>query len=232
MSSQSWPNIAQVLYQSTPLQFDQLVRLHQKDFPIPGLCPPTVQLVVFGDVNAIPELLQSRSTNHEDHPGRGVDVRTASHVNSGPSGVTVSGHTSAADGSDSLGDGDRRAEGLAEYDAQDADHADDGEEPDRTEEAKVIQRAARGHLLKDTEAHSNDALTKGRHRLFKSCKASAKTVHAKYRKIYLGPVPHLLLCVEWIVTRAQDSKNAIKARRADATLQEKSDLIVQHKQMR
>jgi hypothetical protein len=38
--------------------------------------------------------------------------------------------------------------------------------------------------------------------------------------------------LEWIVTRAHDSKNAIKARRVEATLQEKSDLIVQHKQMR
>jgi hypothetical protein len=141
----------------------------------------------------------------------------------------------AADGSDSLGDvpsGDRRAEGLSEYGAQDADHADDGEEPDRTEEAKVIQRAARRYFLKDTEEHSNDALKKGRHRLFKSCKASANAVHANYRKFYLGPVPHLLLCVEWIVARAQDSKNAIKARRAEATLQEKSDLILLHKEMR
>jgi hypothetical protein len=156
-------------------------------------------------MNIIPELLQTHSTNHEDCHGRGVDVRTASHANSGPSG---------------------------KYDVQDADHGDHGEEPDRTEEAKVIQRAARRHFLKDTEEHSSNALTKGRHRLFKLCKASANTVHAKYRKFYLGPVPHLLLCLEWIATRAQDSKNDIKARRAEATLQEKFDLIGLHKQMR
>jgi hypothetical protein len=186
-------------------------------------------------MKTIPDLLRSRSTNHQDHHRRGVDVKTALHANSGPSGMIGFGHTSAADGTDNLGDipsGDRHAEGLAEYDAQDAVDANDGEEPDKTKEAITIQRAARRHLSKDTEEHSNDALTKGRHRLFKSCKASANAVHAKYRKLYLGPVPHLLLCVEWIVTRAQDSKNAIKARRVEATLQEKSDLIVQHKQMR
>jgi hypothetical protein len=161
---------------------------------------------------------------------------TASHANSGPSGMMVVGHTPAADAIDSLGDipsGDQRAEGLAEYDAQDTADADDGEEPDRTKEAIIIQRAAHRHLFKETEEPSNDPLIKGRHRLFKSCKASAKAVHAKYRKLYLGPVPHLLLCVEWIVARAQDSKNDIKARRVEAVaLQEKSDLIVQYKQIR
>jgi hypothetical protein len=194
-----------------------------------------VQLVVFEDINTIPGLLLSRSTNHDYHRHEVVDVGAASHANSGPTDMVVVGHTSPADGSDGLGDvpsGDRRAEGLAEYDAQDAADADDGKEPDRTEEAKMIQRAARRYFLKDTEERSDDALTKGRHRLFKSCKASANAVHIKYRRFYLGPLPHLLLCVEWIVTRAQESKDAIKARRVGATLQEKSDLILQHKQMR
>ena len=223
--------MAQVLYHSTPQPFDQLVRLHLRIFPVFAQYPPSVQLVVFEDMNTIPELLRSRSTKHQDH---GVDVTTVAHANSGPSGMAVVGHTSASDGVDGLDDipsDDRRTEGLAEYAAQDAD---DGEEPDRTKEAKIIQKAARHHLLKDNEEHSNDALTKGRHRLFKSCKASANAVHAKYRKFYLGPVPHLLLCMEWIVTRAQDSKDDIKARRGDleATLQEKSDLIAQHKQIR
>jgi hypothetical protein len=153
------------------------------------------------------------------------------------------GHASAAHGIDRPDDIPREdqqtTEGLAEYTAQDAVDVGDGEEPDKTKEARVIQKAARRYILKDTqvdehyiEGNSNDALTKGRNRLFKSCKASAKAVHVKYRKIYLGLVPHLLLCLEWIVTRAQDSKNAIKARRVEATLQEKSDLIAEHKLMR
>jgi hypothetical protein len=190
-----------------------------------------VQFVEFEDVNTIPELLLSHSTNHQC----GVDVSTASQANSGPSDMTIVVHTSAVHGIDSLGEipsDDRRAEGLADFAAQDGVDADDGEEPDRTQEAIAIQRAARRHFFKHSEEPSYDELTKGRHRLFKSCKAFANSVHAKYRKVYLGPVPHLLLCLEWIVTRAHDSKNAIKARRVEATLQEKSDLIVQHKQMR
>jgi hypothetical protein len=157
----------------------------------------------------------------------------------------TSGHASAADGIDNPDDipsGDQQTtEGLADYTAEDAVDVGDSEGPDKTKEARVIQKAARRYILKDTQAeehyieeNSNDALTKGRNRLFKSCKAHVKTVHVKYRKIYLGPVPHLLLCLEWIITRAQDSKNSIKARRGrvEATLQEKSDLIVQHKLMR
>jgi hypothetical protein len=191
-----------------------------------------VQLVVFDNMNTIPELLRSRSTNHQGHCRREIDVGTASQAKFGPSGTMIVGRTSDAHGTDSLIDipsGGRRAEGLAEYTAQDAD---DSEETDRTKEVIVIQRAARRHFFKDIEEHSSNALTKGRDRLFKSCKASVDAVHTKYRNIYLGPVPHLLLCVEWIVTHAQESKNAIKGRRVEATLQEKSDLMAQHKQIR
>jgi hypothetical protein len=233
--------MAQVLYRTTPLQFDQLIRLHQSAFPILGPHPRSVQLVLFENTYTIPERLRSHSMYHEDHHPHGVDVSAASHADSGSS-VMTTGHASAADGIDSPDDipsGDQQTtEGFAEYTAQDAVDVGDSEEPDKTKEVRVIQKAARRYILKDTQAeehyieeNSNDALTKGRNRLFKSCKASAKAVHVKYRKFYLGPVPHLLLCLEWIVTRAQDSKNAIKARRVEATLQEKSDLIVQHKLM-
>ena len=143
-------------------------------------------------------------------------------------------HTSAADGINSAEDipsGNRRGEGLVEYAAQDAD---DGEELDWANEVEIIQRAARRHFFRETEEQSTDALKRGRNRLFRLCRASANAVHAKYRKIYLGPVPHLLLCVEWIVTHAQESKDAFKARRKQVgmTLQEKSDLIIQHKHIR
>jgi hypothetical protein len=223
--------MAQVLYKSTPLPSDHLVKLHQRRFPTPGPSAPSVRLVVFEDMDTIPELLLSHPTNHQ----YGVDVGTALHANSGPSDMAIVGYTSASHGIDSLGDipsDSRRAEGLADYDAKDAVDANDGEVPNMTEVAIVIQRAARHHFFKGTEEHSNDPLRIGRQRLFKSCKASADAIHTKYRKLYLGPVPHLLLCVEWIVTRAQDLKNVIKARRAEAALQEKSDLIVQYKQMR
>ena len=179
-------------------------------------------------MNAIPELLLSHPTTHQF----GVDIST---TNSEPSDMTSTGHTSAADVIDSLGEipnGSQLAEGITEYAAQEADEADEGEEPDRTEKIISIQRAARRHFFKEAEEQPTDGLTRGRNRLFKSCKETANAVHAKYRKVYLGPIPHLLLCVEWIITRSQESKDAIKARRADATLQEKSDLIVQHREIR
>ena len=187
---------------------------------------------MFDNIHTIPELLRSRSSNYQGRRRLGVDVGTSSQANLGPSGTMIVGHASDAHGVDSVSDitsGDRPTEGLAEYTAQDADES---EETDRTKEVIFIQRAARRHFFKDIVEDSSNALTKGRDRLFKSCKASADAVHAKYRKIYLGPVPHLLLCVEWIVTRAQELKNTIKAQRVEATLQEKSDLMLQHKQIR
>jgi hypothetical protein len=236
MSSRDWSNLAETLYQSTPPPFDHLVRLHHIVFPVQGPHPQSVQLVVFEDTNTIPDVLRSRPTNFQHRHHRGADNITDGHTNSSPYGIAhIGNNASHADGTDSRGDvsnDDQRGEDLVEYTAQDAAAAGDGEEPDRTKEAVVIQRAARRHLLKHVEESSNDALIIGRQRLFKFCKASANDVHVKYRKIYLGPIPHLLLCLEWIANRAQESKNAIKGRRAEATLQELSELIVEHKEIR
>jgi hypothetical protein len=110
----------------------------------------------------------------------------------------------------------------------------DTEEPDRSKEALIIQRAVRRYLQKRIEGSSDDKLKIGRDRLFKACKESASAVHARYRKTFLGPVPHLLLCLEWVISSAQASKGTIKARRADseATLQELSDLALEQAQMK
>jgi len=190
-------------------------------------------------MNTIPDGLQSRPTNFQYHHHRGADNITDCHTNPSPYGMAhIGNNASHVDGTDSRGDvssDDRRGEDLVEYTAQDAVAAGDGKEPDKTKEAALIQRVQRAawrHHLEHVEESSNDALLMGRQRLFKFCRASANDVHVKYRKIYLGPIPHLLLCLEWITTRAQDSKNAIKGRRAEATLQELSELIVEHKEIR
>ena len=220
MSSRNWPSLAEVLYQPTPSPFDHFVRLHHGIFPIPGQVPPSVQLVVFQDMNTIPDILRSRISHA--HP-RSTNMTSLSH------------HSSHIDGTDGLGDmpsDDQGAQRLAEYTAQDAIDAGDEDESDKTKEALVIQRAARRHILKHIDESPNDALAMGRHRLFKSCKGSANDVHVKYRKIYLGPVPHLLLCLEWLVTRAESSRADIKRRRAESNvLQEKLDLTAEHKLM-
>ena len=126
----------------------------------------------------------------------------------------------------------QRVEMAVEYSADDAVDIGDREGPDRSKEALIIQRAARQYLRKCSEATPNDNLKVGRDRLFKACRASANVVHARYRKIYLGPVPHLLLCLEWIISSAQALKGKIKAQRAQATLQQLSVLALQQTQTR
>ena len=187
-------------------------------------------------MNTIPTLLRSRSTNLQDQLRCELNVIAAPHAKLLPSNMDIDENTSATeviDGPDNIANSDQRAEGLAEYTAQDAVDIGDGEESDNTREVLILQRAARRHILRHVEEDSADALTIGRQRLFKLCKATANAVHVKYQKIYLGPVPHLLLCLEWIIHHARGSKNAIKAQRAKATtLQELSDLRTQHKEMR
>ena len=225
INSRHWADLAEALYQSTTSPFDHLVRLRLESSLISGPQIPGVDLVTFRDMNFIPNILQPRPG---DHPTTTID----SHENAGGSYAAIAGQATATDGIDRTGD--QHVEGAAEYSADDAVDIGDGEGPDRSKEALIIQRAARRYLLKRIEGSSGDKLKIGRDRLFKACKASASAVHARYRKIYLGPVPHLLLCLEWIIWSAQASKGTIKARRAcaEASLQELSDLTLQQAQMK
>ncbi|KAI9453671.1 hypothetical protein BJY52DRAFT_1153029, partial [Lactarius psammicola] len=211
IESRQWAGLAKALYRSTTSPFDRLVRLRFESSPTPGPQIPGVDLVTFRDKNSIPIVLQPRPG---DHPTTTID----SHENAGGSYAAIAGQISATNGIDRMGD--RHIEGVAEYSADDAVDICDGEGPDRSKEALIIQRAARRYLLKRIDGSSDDKLKIGRDRLFKACKASASAVHARYRKVYLGPLPHLLLCLEWIISSANASKGTIKARRAEATLQE------------
>jgi len=180
-------------------------------------------------MKSIPDALRSHPTNRKDYKRRGFDIINASHSNSPAAG--------RIDDPGDISSGEQRSEGLAEYSAQDAIDDGDKEEPDRTKEAKAIQKAFRRHnyrrlAAKKDEDNSKDPLRIGRNRLFNECMASVNTVHVKYRKLYLGPLPHLLLCLEWVVTRTQCSKVSIKIRRAEATLQEISELMAQYKEIR
>ncbi|KAH8984689.1 hypothetical protein EDB92DRAFT_2033428 [Lactarius akahatsu] len=228
INSRHWSALADALYQSTTSPFDHLVRLHLESSPISGPQTPGVDLITFKDTNAIPNLLQSHLGGH---PSATITTRE----NTGGPHVAIYGQVT--DGIDGTGDlsGYQHVEEAVEYSADDAIDIGDGEGPDsldRSREASIIQKAVRRYLLESVEASSDDELKIGRDRLFKACKASANAVHPRYRKIYLGPVPHLLLCLERIISSARKSKDKIKARRAGATLQELSDLAFQQTEMK
>jgi hypothetical protein len=225
-NSRHWGDLAEALYQSTTSSFDCLVRLRLESSLISGPQIPGVELVTFRDTNSIPIVLHPRPG---DHPSTTVDSRE----NQGPSYAAIARQDTATDGADET-PSDQHIEGGAEYSANDAVDIGDTEGPDRSEEALIIQRAVRRYLQKRIEGSSDDKLKIGRDRLFKACKESASAVHARYRKTFLGPVPHLLLCLEWVISSAQASKGTIKARRADseATLQQLSDLASEQAQMK
>lgn len=224
VNSQKWEDLAEALYQSPTLPFDRLVRLCLQSSPTSGPQIQGVDLIAFRDMKTIPILLQSRS-----HPGDHPIKTAVSHDNTSPSHPENAGQLAALDEvqetRDLSGNQLESLEEVAEYSADDVANIGEGEGPDRSKEALIIQRAVRRYLQNRIEADPDDKLKTKRDGFFNACKASASAVHARYQKIYLGPVPHLLLCLEWIISRAQRSKRAIKARRADATLQALSDLF-------
>ncbi|KAF8257795.1 hypothetical protein EI94DRAFT_1835423 [Lactarius quietus] len=206
-----WTQLAEALYHSATSPFDNLVRLRLESSLTSSPQIMGVDLVTFRETRAIPNLLRS-------HPGNDAITTNVSHENTGGPHVATAGQvTDGIDEADEL-TGYQLVEKAVEYSADDAVDMGDGEGPDRSREAIVIQRAVRRYLLKFSEGSSKDEMKTRRDRLFKLCSASANAVHARYRKIYLGPVPHLLLCLDWIILSAQAEKVTIKARRKDATL--------------
>jgi hypothetical protein len=230
IDSQRWEDLAEALYQSPTLPFDRLVRLCLESSSISGPQIQGVDLIAFIDMKTIPDLLQSRS-----HPGDHPVTTSVSHGDTRLSRLEIGGQLTVVaevhETRDLSGNQLERLEEAAEYSADAVDNIGDREGPDRSKETLIIQRAVRRYLRKCIEASPDDKLKTGRDRLFEACKVSASAVHARYRKIYLGPVPHLLLCLEWIISRAQASKTKIKARRADATLKGLSDLSSQQTQI-
>ncbi|KAH9075544.1 hypothetical protein EDB83DRAFT_2515178 [Lactarius deliciosus] len=224
INTRKWEELEEVLYQSTTSPFDRLVRLRLESSSILGPQIPGVDLITFRDTNAIiPNVLHS-------HPGDHPITTIGSHESTGGPEAAITGQFTATDGIDGTGDmtNFQRGEEAVEYSEDDAFDIGDGEGPDRSREALIIQKVVRRYLLKH---NSSDKLKTKRDRHFEACKASANAVHARYRNIYLGPVPHLLLCLEWIISSAKLSKDTIKARRPEATLQELEDLASQQTQI-
>ncbi|KAH9065009.1 hypothetical protein EDB87DRAFT_1574732 [Lactarius vividus] len=224
INARKWEDLADALYQLTTSPFDRLVRLRLESSSISGPQIPEVDLITFKDINSIiPNVLHSR-------PGGQSITTIGLRENTEGSDAAITGQITATDRVDGMGDltGYQHCEKAAEYSEGDAFDIGDGEGPDRSRETLIIQKAVHRYLLKHC---SSDKLKTKRDRHFEACKASVGA-DARYRKIYLGPVPHLLLCLEWIISSARASKNTTKARRRDATLQAVWDLTSQQTQMK
>ncbi|KAI0258662.1 hypothetical protein BC834DRAFT_910336, partial [Gloeopeniophorella convolvens] len=220
----------QCLYRSTTSPLDQLIQLHSvNSVPPTPPPPPGVRRVVFHDGSTILEALTSR---HVESMGHGTN-RTGP-LDGAPH------HASALETTvqeDALGGGTVQTGGGFGGDVQDGtiehsvDNVQDADDHDDSELVKnhmafIIQTAFR-RMRKRLEAIPQDPLAKARYRHARECRATARAVHARCRKRYLGPLPQLLFSVEWTVLRAQELKKKIKMERANASLQDLSDLMKQ-----
>ncbi|KAH9075547.1 hypothetical protein EDB83DRAFT_2312005 [Lactarius deliciosus] len=124
INSRHWTDLAATLYQSYNLTFR----------------PP----FTFRDINSIPNVLQPRSG---DLPTTTIE----SYENAGGSYAATAGRVAATDGIDGIGD--EHVDGAAEYSGDDAIDVGDGEGPDKSKEAGIIQKAARQVFAKMRRAN-------------------------------------------------------------------------------
>ena len=80
--------------------------------------------------------------------------------------------------------------------------------------AKVFQHAYQRLIQRRGQGEENPLAIK-RSRLFLKCLSAAEEIHWKqrrYRFLFLGPLPHLLLCLEKANNHAYSTKNRLKER--------------------
>jgi len=85
---------------------------------------------------------------------------------------------------------------------------------EHAEAASRIQRVYRLHCSK-RKAGAKGELLMRRNRLFCECLTASLRMNFPYpcyRKLYLGPLPHILVCLEGILKYAQSSKSNVKKR--------------------
>jgi hypothetical protein len=99
--------------------------------------------------------------------------------------------------------------------AVDADSSKRPRSPERSLAVVVIEKSYR-RALERRNAFPDRGMSSALRLHFMKCLDHSRTMNwgkESYRFIYLGLLPHLLLCLNWLIVKAQESKQNIKNRR-------------------
>ncbi|TFY53518.1 hypothetical protein EVG20_g10077, partial [Dentipellis fragilis] len=82
-------------------------------------------------------------------------------------------------------------------------------------------------MQEHNKGQPKEGLPAARQRLFRECRthASAPAIHGPYRCLYLGPLPHLLLCLEWTLNQAKMVKKHAKRQMVKTGLHELDEVM-------
>lgn len=235
MRAQTWDDLREAIWASTGNSaLDEIVELYSDKDSEDWYTPSGVRRVVFHNIEDIPSLLDPEA--HTSLPtmakANSQLLRLGAHAN----GSSVIEHSQDDVGGPSSAENDQEGEDTQALD-------DDESSPvalQRRSAAVKIQRAYR-RVIKRRRYHQEQAarrkhsMAASRARLFTDCLKESRGIDwtkRSYRLLFLGILPHLLICLEWTLETARVNKaDATRSRKKGASYDKLYELILCQKDM-
>ena len=236
MRAQTWDDLKEAVWASTSNSaLDEIVELYSDKDSEDWYTPSGVRRIVFHNIEDIPSLLDPEA--HTSLPtmakANSQLLRLGAHAN----GSSVIEHSQDDVGGPSSAENDQEGEDTQALD-------DDESSPvalQRRSAAVKIQRAYR-RVIKRRRYHQEQAarrkhsMAASRARLFADCLKESRGIDwtkRSYRLLFLGILPHLLICLEWTSETARVNKaDATRSRKKGASYDKLYELILCQKDMK
>lgn len=221
-----WSDLVRALRASaSPLRcnFDELVQVKDRRRCKGSIRPlKNTRMVVYDDVNDIPSLL--RDENRTSPSSEGVSPQVVQF--SQPSAeVAMENNEEQVDKAEELEEDDEPSspedeDTLLDHNvdleaaARSAAHVYEPPAAHTEEEiasARLIARAYKYSLARRRGAPKK-GLAEARARWYNNCRQRSQDLHSSYRRLYLGPLPHALVCLEDVVDYAGKAKKSARER--------------------
>ncbi|KAI0042889.1 hypothetical protein FA95DRAFT_510755 [Auriscalpium vulgare] len=216
VTSRSWKDLEEAVCHYEGLSpFDELIQLHVAG-PVRARVRPGVRLVVFKHFEDVPSLLGKRGgiplirLDHDEPPPKPFlepvqDTSPCSEPGAQSpelQGVDDQSPPSPADPHDEENQDDQTAEAA------------------QAQAATILQAAAR-KMLQGRKNRPQDVCSEARTRIARDCLAQVQSMarcSPVYAVLYVGALPRVLVCLQWVLARASEVKGSVKQRRKEASL--------------
>ncbi|TFY66231.1 hypothetical protein EVG20_g4858 [Dentipellis fragilis] len=238
-AARRWSDLAHAVQSDSTSSFNKLIRFHSDAVAQPLVELPGLHRLVYNRLDDIPNLLDP---GHQFQRLKEIVKPFTGNASVSAAGTTVPNTAHIKIENDSSADS--AAHPIKEDDTVDVDI--DADEPpyahfaanratgisdSQEQAARRIQKAAR-QMLRRMKARPQNGRAAALQRLFRTCKAESEHLaKVSYRAIYLGPLPHLLLCLEWMLNKLKEVKAHAKRKSDQLNLQELTEAMERQTRM-
>ncbi|KAA1475419.1 hypothetical protein DENSPDRAFT_842194 [Dentipellis sp. KUC8613] len=248
-----WSDLAFAVRNYNPTRFNGLVQLYSTHAPQPGRELPGVRRLFFSKMQDIPALLDAEgrfksltevmcisqpqlqpesqpqpqvlAPESEPAPPDALENMPRSESardEEGPESHDEDGEVGNEEDMEEFSEADMQDR----YARPEIDTHDAGASTAQELAAIKFQKAFRRRQDR-MKARPKEGLPAARQRLYRECLSvdDDARIQGRYRYLYLGPLPHLLLCLEWTLNKAKSVKAHAKRQMSKVTLHELDEVM-------